>query len=74
MDKEIALDNGALRCLWQQARAVLCDGSAEEIQHFFRQRAMIVYRNQNYTIPPASCSARFPIGFRGGASWNSGWL
>ncbi len=51
MDEEIALDDGALRRLWQQARAIVSNASAEEIQHFFRQRAMVVYRNRKLDNP-----------------------
>ena len=51
MDEEIALDDGALRRLWQGARAILPDASAEEIRLSFRQRAPSVYRNRKLDNP-----------------------
>ncbi len=63
MDEEIALDDGALRYLWQQARAVLYDASAEEIQHFFHQRAMIVYRNRKLHNPTGFMLSTIPDWF-----------
>jgi hypothetical protein len=51
MDQEIELDDGALRRLWQGARAILPDASAEEIRLFFHQRACRVYRNRKLENP-----------------------
>jgi len=51
MDEKIVLDDGALRRLWQQARAVVPDATAEEVWHFFNERAMAVYRNRKLENP-----------------------
>jgi hypothetical protein len=51
MDEQIVLDDGALRRLWQQARAIVPDASAEEVWHFFSERAMAVYRNRKLENP-----------------------
>jgi hypothetical protein len=51
MDEKIVLDDGALRRLWQQARAIVPDASAEEVWHFFNERAMAVYRNRKLENP-----------------------
>jgi hypothetical protein len=51
MDQEIALDDGALRRLWQGARAIVPDASAEEIHCFFHERARAVYRNRKLDNP-----------------------
>jgi hypothetical protein len=51
MDEKVVLDDGALRRLWQQARATVPDASAEEVWHFFHQRAMSVYRNRKLENP-----------------------
>ncbi len=63
MDEEIALDGGALRCVWQQAHAILYDASAEEIQYFFHQRAMIVYRNRKLHNPTGLMLSTIPDWF-----------
>jgi len=63
MDEEIALDDGALRRLWQQARTVLPDASAEEIRYFFHQRAMIVYRNRKLDNPTGLMLSTIPDWF-----------
>jgi hypothetical protein len=51
MDEKIVLDDGALRRLWQQARAIVPDASAKEVWHFFNERAMTVYRNRKLENP-----------------------
>ena len=51
MDQEITLDDGALRRLWQEAHAAVADATAEEIHHFFRERARTVYRNRKLENP-----------------------
>ena len=51
MDTEVELDDGALRRLWQGARAILPDTSAEEIRLFFHQKACTVYRNRKLENP-----------------------
>jgi hypothetical protein len=51
MDEKIVLDDGALRRLWQQARAIVPDASAKEVWHFFSERAMAVYRNRKLENP-----------------------
>ena len=51
MDQEIALDDGALRRLWQDARAIMPDATAEELHHFFQERAKTVYRNRKLDNP-----------------------
>jgi hypothetical protein len=51
MDAECPLDDGALRRLWQGARAIVPDATAEEIRDFFHQRAMTVYRNRKLENP-----------------------
>jgi len=51
MDQEIELDDGALRRLWQGARAIVPDASAEEIKLFFHQKAYTVYRNRKLDNP-----------------------
>ena len=51
MDEKIVLDDGALRRLWQQARAIVPDATAEEVWHFFNERAITVYRNRKLENP-----------------------
>ncbi len=51
MDTEIELDEGALRRLWQGARAILPDASAEEIRLCFHQKACAIYRNRKLENP-----------------------
>jgi len=51
MDEKIVLDDGALRRLWQQARVAVPDATAEEVWHFFNERAMAVYRNRKLENP-----------------------
>jgi hypothetical protein len=51
MDAECPLDDGALRRLWQGARAIVPDATAEEIRDFFHQRAPTVYRNRKLENP-----------------------
>ena len=51
MDQEIELDDGALRRLWQGARAIVPDASAEEIKLFFHQKAYTVYRSRKLDNP-----------------------
>lgn len=63
MDNHIALDDGALRRLWQQARAIVPDVGAEEIQHFFQQRARAVYRNRKLDNPTGLMLSTIPDWF-----------
>ncbi len=51
MDEKIVLHDGALRRLWRQARAIVPDASAQEVWHFFNERAMAVYRNRKLENP-----------------------
>ena len=51
MDEKIVLDDGALRRLWQQARAIVPDATGQELWHFFNERAMAVYRNRKLENP-----------------------
>jgi hypothetical protein len=51
MDEKIVLDDGALRRLWQQARAIVPDATAQEVWYFFNERAMAVYRNRKLENP-----------------------
>jgi Helix-turn-helix domain len=51
MDREIELDEGALRRLWRETRAILPDATSEEIRHFFAQRARVVFRNRRLDNP-----------------------
>jgi hypothetical protein len=51
MDEKIVLDDGALRRLWQQARAIVPDATGQEVWHFFNERAMAVYRNRKLENP-----------------------
>lgn len=51
MDTEVELDDGALRRLWQGARAILPDATSEEIRLFFHQKACTVYRNRKLENP-----------------------
>jgi len=51
MDDKIVLDDGALRRLWQQARAIVPDATAQEVWYFFNERAMAVYRNRKLENP-----------------------
>ena len=51
MDSELLLDDGALRRLWQGARAIVTDATAEEIRDFFCRRARAVYRNRKLENP-----------------------
>jgi hypothetical protein len=51
MDEKIMLDDGALRRLWQQARAIVPDTTAQEVWYFFNERAMAVYRNRKLENP-----------------------
>ncbi len=51
MDAEMSLDDGALRRLWQGARAIVPDATAVEIRDAFRQRAPSVYRNRKLDNP-----------------------
>ncbi|HTF72550.1 MAG TPA: hypothetical protein VK638_58755 [Edaphobacter sp.] len=37
--------------MWQDARAVLPDATAEELYHFFHERARTVYRNRKLDNP-----------------------
>jgi hypothetical protein len=64
MDREITLDDGALRRLWQGAHAIVADATSEEIHRFFTERAKTVYRNRKLENPTglmlASISDWFP--------------
>jgi len=51
MDQEANLDEGALRRLWQGARAIVPDATVEEIRIFFKRRAVEVYRNRKLDNP-----------------------
>jgi hypothetical protein len=51
MDREIELDEGALRCLWKSSRTILPDATPEEILYFFTQRAKSVFRNRRIDNP-----------------------
>lgn len=51
VDEKIILDDGALRRLWQGARAIMPDASAKEVWDFFNERAMTVYRNRKLENP-----------------------
>ena len=51
MDAELSLDDGALRRLWQGARAIVHNATAVEIRDAFRQRAPSVYRNRKLDNP-----------------------
>jgi hypothetical protein len=51
MDEKIVLDDGALRRLWQQARAIVPDATVQEVWYFFNERAMAVYRNRKLENP-----------------------
>jgi hypothetical protein len=51
MDREIELDEGALRRLWKSARTILPDATPEEIRYFFTQRAKSVFRNRRIDNP-----------------------
>ena len=51
MDEELALDDGALRRLWQECRGIVSDATAEEVRDFFHRRALVVYRNRKLDNP-----------------------
>ena len=51
MDQEIALDDGALRRLGRDGRNTVPDATAEELHHFFHERAKTVYRNRKLDNP-----------------------
>lgn len=51
MDEELPLDDGALRRLWQEARSIVSDATAEEVRYFFHERAVVVYRNRRLNNP-----------------------
>ncbi len=51
MDDEVTLDDGALRRLWRECRAIVSDATAEEVRDFFHQRALVVYRNRKLDNP-----------------------
>jgi len=51
MDREIELDDGALRRLLKETRAILPDATSEEICYFFAQRARVVFRNRRLDNP-----------------------
>jgi hypothetical protein len=51
MDEEVALDDGALRRLWQECRGMVSNATAEEVRDFFHRRALVVYRNRKLDNP-----------------------
>jgi len=51
MNQEPALDRGALLRLWRTTHEILPDATAEEIRHFFHDRAVSVYRNRRLENP-----------------------
>jgi len=51
MDAYVELDESALRRLWREARQVVPDATAEEIRHFFGERAQNVFRNRRVESP-----------------------
>jgi hypothetical protein len=51
MDEEVALDDGALRRLWQECRGIVSNATAEEVRDFFHRRALVVYRNRKLDNP-----------------------
>jgi hypothetical protein len=51
MNQEPALDRGALLRLWRTTHEILPDATAEEIRHFFHDRAVNVYRNRRLENP-----------------------
>jgi len=51
MDAYVELDESALRRLWREARQIVPDASAEEVRHFFGERAQKVFRNRRVESP-----------------------